>query len=212
MKLYSAPGTCATAIHIALEWIGEAHEVEHVGLKTMKSPDYLKLNPAGVVPTFIDSDQTLVEAAAILLYLTDKYPGAGLGPAVGAPDRQELYRWLTFLTATLHPYFWPHFMPMRFTTDPHGHDAVKTASRILVDKALTVIDQHLEGREWLVGDTRTVADALLYPLASWAYAFEKSTAAYANIDRVIRKLASDPAVIAMHEAQGSSPKVERLAA
>ncbi len=206
MKLYSAPGTCATAMHIALEWIGEPYDVEHLDFQGMKSEAYLKLNPAGVVPTLVDDGEALAEGAAILLHLADKYPGAGLGPRIGDKDRQELYRWLVFISGTLHPYFWPHFMPMRFTTDEAGHDNVKAASHLLVDKALTIIDRHLEGRQWMVGDSRSVADAFLYPMASWAYGLEKPMTEYPNIHALMTRLSSDPAVLKVHEAQGTSPK------
>ncbi|KZK88732.1 Glutathione S-transferase GST-4.5 [Pseudovibrio sp. W64] len=207
MKLYSAPGTCATAMHIALEWIGKPYEVEHVDFPTMKSEEYLKLNPSGVVPTLVDGDLTLPEGMAILLHLVDQNPQANIGPAAGTADRVHLHRWLAYLSGTLHPYFWPVFMPMRFTTDANGYDDVKAAAKQLVDKALTQIDQHLEGRDWMVGETKSVADAFLYAMASWAYGFEKPTSEYKNIDALVRKLAADPAVQQVHAAQGTSPKV-----
>ena len=171
MKLYSAPGTCATAMHIALEWIGNPFEVEHLDFAGMKSPEYLKINASGVVPALVDGDMNLSEGMAILLYLVDQNPNANIGPAANSPDRVELHKWLVYISGTLHPYFWPYFMPMRFTTDKEGHDAVKAASQILVDKALTTINNHLEGREWMVGETKSVADAFLYPMAGWAYGF-----------------------------------------
>ena len=55
MKLYSASGTCATAMHIALEWIGKPYEVEQLDFAGMKSVEYMKINPSGVVPTLVDS-------------------------------------------------------------------------------------------------------------------------------------------------------------
>lgn len=211
MKLYSAPGTCATAMHIALEWIGKPYEVEHLDFKGMKSTEYLKINSSGVVPTLVDGDLALPEGMAILLHLVDQNPEANIGPAAGTSDRIDLHRWLVYLSGTLHPYFWPHFVPMRFTTDVNGHAAVQQASHILVDKALTQIDEHLEGREWMVGNQKSVADAFLYPMANWAYSFDKPTSEYKNIDRIIRKLAADPAVKAVHSAQGTNPKVELAA-
>lgn len=207
MKLYSAPGTCATAMHIALEWIGKPYEVEHLDFAGMKSPDYLKLNPSGVVPTLVDGELALPEGLAILLYLVDRNPDADIGPAAGTPDRVELHRWLVYLSGTLHPYFWPYFVPMRFTTDAGGHASVKAASQLLVGRALALIDDHLEGRDWMVGGRKTVADAFLYPMASWAYGFDRPATSYGNVDRIMRKLASDPAVLKVHAAQGTSPKV-----
>jgi glutathione S-transferase len=211
MKLYSAPGTCATAMHIALEWIGEPFEVEHLDFAGMKSPEYLKINASGVVPTLVDGDLALPEGMAILLHLVDQHPDANIGPAFGSKDRTELHRWLVFISGTLHPFFWPYFMPMRFTTDETGYDAVKAASQLQVGRILTQIDDHLEGRDWMVGDTKSVADAFLYPMANWAYGFAKPTSEYKNIDRIVRKLAADPAVQRVHAAQGNSPKVDLAA-
>jgi glutathione S-transferase len=211
MKLYSAPGTCATAMHIALEWIGEPFEVEHLDFAGMKSPEYLKINASGVVPTLVDGDLALPEGMAILLHLVDQHPDANIGPAFGSKDRTELHRWLVFISGTLHPFFWPYFMPMRFTTDETGYDAVKAASQLQVGRILTQIDDHLEGRDWMVGQVKSVADAFLYPMANWAYGFAKPTSEYKNIDRIVRKLAADPAVQRMHAAQGNSPKVDLAA-
>jgi glutathione S-transferase len=208
MKLYSAPGTCSTATHIALEWIGKPYEVEHLDHVAMKAPDYLKLNPSGVVPTLLDGDIALPEGMAILLYLVDQSPDALIGPAPGSADRTDLHRWLAYLTGTLHPYFWLHFTPMRFTTAQTGQEAVQAASPILIDKALTQLAQPREGRDWMVGDRKSVADAFLYPMASWGYDLDKPTSAYPNIDRILRKLASDPAVQKVHEMQGTTARVD----
>ncbi len=207
MKLYSAPGTCGTAMHIVLNWIGKPYEVEHLDFSGMKSPEYLKLNPAGVVPTLVDEDGPLSEGLAILLKLVDDNPSANIGPALGEPGRDQLYRWLAFISATLHPFFWPYFMPGRYHPDATQAAAVKAAAQLRVASALDVIEAHLEGKNWMLGDRKSVVDAFLYPMASWAYGFDKSTADYPNIDRLVRQLASDPAVEAVHAAQGTSPKV-----
>lgn len=211
MKLYSAPGTCGTAMQIVLEWIGKSYDIEHLDLAGMKSPEYIALNPAGVVPTLVDADVPLSEGLAILLHLVDQNPDAKIGPAAGEEGRDDLYRWLAFISATLHPFFWPYFMPMRYIDDEEQYPAVRKAAETRVDYALTIIDTHLEDREWILGGNKSVADAFLYPMASWAYGFEKSTASYPNIDRIIRKLAADPAVQAVHASQGTNPKVDLAA-
>ena len=208
MKLYSAPGTCGTAMHIVLNWIGKDFEVEHLDFAGMKSPEYLKLNPAGVVPTLVDEDGSLSEGLAILLKLVDDNPDADIGPAVGEAGRDQLYRWLAFISATLHPLFWPYFLPQRYHADADQAGAVKDAAQIRVATALDVIEAHLSQNTWILGDKRSVADAFLYPMVNWAYGFDKPTSEYPNIDRVVRQMAADPAVQAVHEAQGTSPKVD----
>lgn len=211
MKLYSASGTCGTAMHIVLEWIAKPYEVEHLDFAGMKSAQYLALNPAGVVPTLIDDQKPLSEGMAILLHLVDTNARADIGPAAGETGRDDLYRWLAFLSATLHPYFFPYFMPSRYISDEEQFGAVKQAAQVRVGSALEIIEAHLEGREWMLGDNKSVVDAFLYPMANWAYGFDKSTADYPNIDRVVRQLANDPAVQRVHESQGTQPKVSLAA-
>lgn len=208
MKLYSAPGTCGTAMHIALEWIGKPFEVEHLDFAGMKSPEYLAINPAGVVPAIVDEEGPFSEGLAILLKLVDENPDANIGPAIGAPDRNQLYRWLAFISATLHPFFWPYFMPQRYHSDESQFGAIKASAQERVAVALDVIEANLDGKTWMLGDQKSVADAFLYPMANWAYGFDKPTSAYPNIDRVIRQLAADPAVQKVHQSQGTSPKVD----
>lgn len=210
MKLYSAPGTCGTAMHIVLEWIGKPYEVEHLDFAGMKSPEYLKLNPAGVVPTLVDGEP-LSEGLAILLHLVDQNPDARLGPVAASEGRDQLYRWLAFLSATLHPFFWPYFMPMRYHADKAQFGAVQASAQVRVGTALDVIEANLEGKKWMLGDEKSVVDAFLYPMANWAYGFDKPTSAYPNIDRVVRQLAADPAVQHVHTDQGTHPKVDLAA-
>jgi len=208
MKLYSAPGTCGTAMHIVLEWIGKPYEVEHLDLAGMKSPEYLAINLAGVVPALVDDEGPLSEGLAILLKLVDENPDANIGPAIGRPGRNHLYRWLAFISATLHPFFWPYFMPRRYHSDEDQFSVVKMAAQERVGVALDVIEANLMDNKWMLGHRKSVVDAFLYPMANWAYRFDKPTSAYPNIDRVVRQLAADPATRKMHQSQGTSPKVE----
>ncbi|MFX7883154.1 glutathione S-transferase N-terminal domain-containing protein, partial [Acinetobacter baumannii] len=79
MKLYSKPGACSTADHIALQWTGQPFEVELLNKDTLKGPEFLKINPAGAVPALVDGDFVLLQNAAIMGYIADTYPQAGLG-------------------------------------------------------------------------------------------------------------------------------------
>ncbi|WP_313271206.1 glutathione S-transferase N-terminal domain-containing protein, partial [Stenotrophomonas sp.] len=77
MKLYSKPGACSLADHIALIWSGLPFEVQIVDYATMKSPEYMKMNPAGAVPVLEDEGWVLTQNAAILHYICDKAPASG---------------------------------------------------------------------------------------------------------------------------------------
>jgi glutathione S-transferase len=194
MKLFYMPGTCALAIQIVLEWIGKPYEDEEVERSRLTSPDYLALNPSGVVPTLVDGDRVMVEASAILLHLADTHPEIGLIPAVGTPARYDAYRWVVYFGGTLHPHFWPYFGPGRYTTNPQQAPDVRAAAELLLGKDFELIDRHLSGRRLVLGDNRSIADAYLFPMARWGYRLTKPTSAYPNIHRFMETMAADPGV------------------
>ena len=94
MKLYSKPGACSTADHIALQWTGQPFEVEVVTATQIKEPGFLALNPAGSVPVIVDGDFVLTQNAAIMGYIADSYPDAGLAGDNSPRQRAEATRWL----------------------------------------------------------------------------------------------------------------------
>jgi glutathione S-transferase len=115
IKLFYAPGTCALATHIALEWIGEPYELQQAKLG---DPEYLKINPLGQVPAIIDGNgEVMTQGDAILKYLARKYPAAKLGDDGTLQDGYDLDRWMAFLTGDLHPAFFPFYKPERYSTD-----------------------------------------------------------------------------------------------
>src|SRR3546814_5968497 len=78
MKLYYLPGACSLASHIVLEWIGKPYETQALSREEMKQAPYLKLNPLVAVPVLVDGDWVLTQSAAILEYLAESNPQAGL--------------------------------------------------------------------------------------------------------------------------------------
>ncbi len=111
MKLYSMPGTCALSVHIVLEWIGVPFEVEVMNRGDNRLPAYLAINPAGQVPALqLDDGTVLTEAAAILPFLAERYPEAGLGSDDSALGRYRLAQLLSFLTGEVHVAFKPFFI------------------------------------------------------------------------------------------------------
>ena len=83
MKLYTKPGACSTADHIALQWTGQPFDVQVMTAAEMKEPAYLAINPTGAVPAIVDGDFVLTQNAAIMGYIADTYPQAHLAGDVG---------------------------------------------------------------------------------------------------------------------------------
>jgi glutathione S-transferase len=104
LTLYFCPGSSSMAVHIALHEIGVPFEAKPMSFKgdDLRSPDYLKLNPEGKVPTLVIDGRPLTEVAAILYYLAKRFPDAALLPHDIEADAQAL-SWMSFAASTLHP-------------------------------------------------------------------------------------------------------------
>ncbi len=201
MKLFYAPGTCALAPHITLEWIGEPYELQQV---KQTDPEFLKLNPLGQVPVVVDEGRVMNQADAILKYLAHKYPNAKLGDDGTLQDAYELDRWLAFLTGDVHPAFFPYFVPSRFSTDDSeaAKKAAKEASYKLIDRVYQHLNGHLDGTTHLVGDRRTIADAYAFAMIRWGNNLPKSLSEYPNLDRFYHYWREDKGVQQAMQQQG----------
>lgn len=203
LKLYYAPGACSLAVHISLEWIGEPYEAVRV---KYGSPEYLKINPAGAVPT-LDTGEgwTLTQAGAILRYLARRFPEANLSGGEGLHEQAEVDRWSSFLTGDLHPAFFPIFMTHRYTTaqDEASLSAVRAAALVLVRKRFDLLEAHLAGREFFVGDKRSILDAYAFPMVRWAEAtLADGLSAFPNIRAHHQRTVIDSAVQRVLASEG----------
>src|SRR5690606_33718228 len=167
MKLYSKPGACSTAIHIALQWSGGDFDVEILDGAAMKAPAYLAINPSGAVPALVDGDFVLTQNAAIMGYIADTHPQAALGGDGSARQRAEATRWLSFVNSDVHPAFKPIFSPARYIGSETQHDAVKAAARTMVRVLMETADKRLADNDWLAG-FRSFADPYFYLTVRWA--------------------------------------------
>lgn len=169
MKLYYMPGACSLADHIVLEWVGASYEARRMDYVDTKSADYLAINPGGMVPLLEHGDLRLTENAAILGYLADLHPQAGLFGDGSPRSRAEVSRWLAFLNSDVHGAFKPIFSPRRFIDDRSFVDVLGDTARVHLRSLFQRLDDQLEGRDWLTG-TRSVADPYLFVVLRWAAA------------------------------------------
>jgi len=199
MKLYFAPGACSLSPHIVLQEAGIAAETEQVDnkeKKTKSGKDYWSINPKGQVPALqLDSGEMLTEGPVIVQYLADQKPAAGLVPAAGTIERYRVQEWLNFITSELHKSFGPIFRP----TTP---DAYKAISKENIGKRFDWIDKQLAGRQYLMGDKFTVADAYLFTILRWTTRIEMDLAKWPNLKAYVDRVAARPKVKEALKAEG----------
>lgn len=200
MKLYYMPGACPLATHITLEWIGQPYETQAVPRDELKQPAFLALNPVGSVPVLTDGELVLTQSLAILEYLCEKFPQAGLMPddLVG---RAETRRWLAFVNADLHKAFSLVFGKAAYTSEAACQDMLAAGGTARALQLFGILDKQLEGREWVTG-TRSVVDPYLYTIIGWAHKLKIDLSALRNLTAFHERMSADAGVQAALKAQG----------
>jgi len=201
MKLYYSPGACSLSPHIVLRESGLAFEPVLASTKTHKladGTDYYTINPKGYVPLLeLDDGQRLSEGPAIVQYIGDKAPASGLVPAAGTMARYRQIEWLNFISTELHKSYSPLF-------NPAMPEEGKAVYRERLKGRYQYINEQLEGKQYLTGDTFTAADAYLFTVTSWAKHVGVDVTGLANLQAYMGRIASRPSVQAALKAEGLS--------
>lgn len=200
LQLYYHPTDASMAPHMVLEELGVPFELMLVDRASQahKSDAYLRLNPNGLIPVLVDGDLVLYETAAICLHLADTHPEAALAPPLATHERAHFYKWLMWLSNTLHATLMLYFYPERWASPDHvyGATTVKARAEARVGQLLDILDQELarHGQPWLLGERYTVLDPYLLMLGRWTRAFGRPARASAHLGPYLQRVLARPAV------------------
>jgi glutathione S-transferase len=163
MELFASPMACSLASHITALEAGLPVRVRFIENKrTDDGGDYYQISAKGYVPALrLDDGQILNEGPSVLQYLADRKPEAGLAPAWGTLERYELIDTLNYLSTEVHKRVFANVF------NPKVAEPTREAARALLEPTLDYLAGRLGGRDTLVGDRFTVADAYLVTLLNW---------------------------------------------
>ncbi|WP_085899247.1 glutathione transferase GstA [Kiloniella majae] len=200
MKLYYKPGACSLASHIVLHELGQDFDIEKVDTeikKTESGEDFLDVNPNGYVPALkLNNGEVLTEGAAILQYLADQKPEADLVPVSGSIDRARLQGHLNFISSELHKAFGPFF------TGKADGDARAPAEANVLKKMAHFEKILSDGRDYLLGDKFSVADAYLFVVSNWSNFVGIKLDKVPNLSAFVKRVASREKTQAALAAEG----------
>jgi glutathione S-transferase len=191
MKLYYSPGACSLSPHIVLREAGLAFELVLASTKTHKlqdGTDYYGINPLGYVPMLeLDDGTRLREGPAIVQYVADQVPAKNLAPANGTLPRYRLQEWLNFISTEIHKSFSPLF-------NANMPEDGKKIYRDRLANRFGFVNRELEGKQYLMGDHFTVADAYLFTVSRWMSPMGIDVSQWPNIAAFQQRMNARPAV------------------
>ena len=200
MKLYYSPGACSLSPMIALAEAGLPYQPVLASTKSHKladGTDYYTINPKGYVPLLeLDDGERLSEGPAIVQYIADRAPQKNLAPANGTLARYRLQEWLNFVSTELHKQYSPLFVAA-------VPDEYKAMQRQRLKDRYAWVDRQLAGRDYLMGDTFTVADGYLYTVTNWAQHVAVDIAGLANLAAYMKRVGERPAVQEARRTEGT---------
>lgn len=202
--LYYAPGAASLAVHWMLIEIGAPFELAKVDLSAgeQRKPEFLAINPTGVVPALVIDGRPAAECAALLLLLAERHPESGLAPPAGSPARLPYLQWMAHLTNTVQPAFRQWF----FAAGPAGEEnaeRVKASTRLLIEAGWDRVDAWLASNgPYMAGDRVTATDFMATMLMRWSRNMPKPATAWPAIAGYVARMKGRPSFKRLYEAEG----------
>jgi glutathione S-transferase len=184
--------------------LGEPHELVKVDIEAgeHRKPEYLQLNPSGVVPTLVVDGVPLGEAAGLCMILAERHPQAGFAPAPGHGLRSTYTSWLFFLSNTLQTAYHNWFYP----DQPAGQGAVESvqaSARRRIESSLDRVDRQIaKSGAYLLGDRVTAADFVTTMLMRWSRNMPKPATEWPAIAGYVKRMKARPSFKVLYEREG----------
>ena len=193
LDFYHAPQTRSTGVLILLEALGVDYQLHLLNLKhnEHRQAPYLAINPMGKVPAIRHGEAVVTEQVAVYMYLADRFPAAGLAPALDDPLRGPYLRWMVYYAACFEPAVMDRSLqrePGPVGSSPYGD----------FDSVFNTVNQHLSEHPYILGETFSAADLLWGIALGWVTMF-KLLPESAAIQHYVERIAARPEVIRARE-------------
>ncbi|WP_368224300.1 glutathione S-transferase family protein [Aeromonas sp. s4] len=196
LTLYLAPGTCAMAVRIALVESGAPHLVKRLDLAAgeQRSPDYLAINPKGRVPALVTEHGVLTETPALLLYVAQRFPNAGLAPLNDPFLLARMQEVHSFLVSTVHVAHAHGRRPGRWADDEQAMAAMQAKMPQNMRDGFDQIERHYLAGPWVLGERFSLADIYLFVIAGWLESDGVAISEFPKVADHYQRMLARPAV------------------
>ena len=203
--LYFAPGAASLVVHWMLIEADAPHQLVKLDLAAgeHKRPEYLALNPNGVVPTLVTDGVPAFESAALALGIAEAHPAAGLAPPPSSPQRFAYYQWMLHLAHAVQPAFRTWFYPAEAAGEACA-EAAKDAARAKIEAAWDRFEAHFaDGRAWLLaGEGPTAPDFMLCMLMRWSRNMPRPATAWPHLAAFAARMKARPSFATLYAREG----------
>jgi GST-like protein len=193
--VYGAPGSGSVPVEAALTLIGAPYSV--VGDDVMRpvacNPSANAINPLQQVPVLaLPSGELMTESAAILIYLADRHPDAGLAPALDDRRRPAFLRWMSYVSTAIYSLAWIRADPMRLVADAAQAPVIQDRIAARRAECWRHMDNQIEPGAFLLGDTLTVLDLYVAIVSRWAPRRSRFYREAPRMAAIVRRVDADP--------------------
>jgi len=167
--LFYAPGSAAMGTRVILEEIGASYELieSTIDMDKTRPPEQLAINPNGWIPVLKWDGNAMYECAAITVFLCDRYPDAGLAPAVDDPARGLYLQTLVYFSSSVQNAFQLDYYPDRFADTPNDEPSAQRRGTRRLRETWKVIDDQIGDNPWVLGARFSAVDIYLFMLTTW---------------------------------------------
>ncbi len=202
--LYYSPGTASLALHWMLIELGAPFEAvcADIDKGEHKTPEFLRLNPAGRVPVLIVDGKAHAEVAAMLMLLAERDPERRFDVSAGAPERASYLQRMVFLANTLQPAYRDWFYADE-AAGPENVEATMAHARARIEGALARMDANLaDGRTYMLGERLTALDFLATMLTRWSRNMPNPATSWPHLKAYVNRMRAMPSLIEVHRREG----------
>jgi len=196
LKLYSTPGTCSLASHIALEESGAVYAVETIDFarQQQRSADFLRVNPKGRVPALVTDRGIITESPAILAYIGQSFPDSAIGVPKDPFEFARIQSFNAYLCSTVHVAHAHKRRGSRWADDPAAIEAMTLKVAGNMGDCFELIENTMFSGPWVMGETYSIADPYLFTLTGWLEGDGVDPARFPKVFDHFQRMTERPAV------------------